>query len=120
MGDAESSRIPPYWEKLRVLSSLFATILIPLVVLLAGHRYTAALKQSEIGIKYVELAISILTAAPEQQTAGLRRWAIDVINHHADVPLSSQAARELETQDLSAVLKMLHDTNKTVIKDMRF
>ncbi|SRR6266446_7663755 len=119
MRGSEDSRLSPQWEKLKVVSVMLATVLIPLVLALVSQWYTAALKENEIGVKYVELSLSILKAPPGQQTPNLRKWAIAVVNHHSQVPLSEEALTELQTQDLSNLLKALHERSMTPIRNLR-
>lgn len=107
------------WEKLKVLSTVAATVLIPLVIAIVSQSYTAAIKSNEIGVKYVELALSILRAPPDPQTENLRAWAVSVIDHHSEVPISGPAQGELQKQDLSNVLKFYRELTMTPIQNMR-
>jgi hypothetical protein len=43
------------WEKLKALSAVLAAVVIPVVVLIVGNNYTAAIKERELQGKFVEL-----------------------------------------------------------------
>ncbi len=111
--------LPIIWEKLRVISTFIATILIPLVIAFVSQSYTKTLKDNEIGVKYVELAVGILREPPEKTPKHLRQWAVEIVNNHSTVPMSVQAIRELETEDLSDVLKDMHPGSINAIKNIR-
>ena len=96
MEKVNDDSLPPIWQKMRVASTMVASIVIPLVLALVGQSYTAALKQNEIGARYVDMAITILKEPPGPENTGLRRWAIGVINYNSQVPLTAEASRELE------------------------
>ncbi len=111
--------LPPSWEKLKIVSTLLATVLIPIVIAAMTQWYTSALKDNEIGVKYVEIALGILRTPPDPQTKNLRTWAIAVVNQHSRVPLSGEAQMELTEKDVSNLLKRLQDMSMTPIPNYR-
>lgn len=77
-----------------------ASMVVPIVLLVVGNRVTSALKDREIKAKYVEVAITILSKAPdaEQQDGeqkALRKWAMEVVNTYADIKLPESTERAL-------------------------
>ena len=104
MEKARNSPLPPLWQKMRVVSTMLASILIPLVIALVSQSFAATLKQNEIGVRYIEMAVGILRAPPEPATNHVRTWAIDVINYHSEVPLSEEVLIELQNEDVSDLL----------------
>jgi hypothetical protein len=104
MSNASSTELPARWERIRILASVASTVLIPVVIAVVTNGYTSAIKQNELGVRYVEIALSILRAPPSEQTSSLRKWAIEVVNTNSQVPLPAEALKELETQDVEKLL----------------
>jgi hypothetical protein len=46
------------WEKLKIITTLVATIIIPVVIGFTGNDYTRAIKEREIEGKFVELSVN--------------------------------------------------------------
>lgn len=46
-------------------------------------------------VKMIEIAASILTIPPDPKNEALRKWAVDVIDKFAPVPLEADARKEL-------------------------
>lgn len=84
-----------WWERAKTSSGIVAAIIIPVVVLVVGNRYSAAIKERELEGKFVELAVSILKEQPDKQSRSLRDWATQVITRYSGVPLSEEAKKEL-------------------------
>lgn len=57
-------------------------------------------KDNEVQLKYIELSIQILTAAPSESSQPVRKWAIDTINRYSEVKTDSEAENELLKQRL--------------------
>ena len=83
------------WEKARILTTIFSALLIPVVIAIVGNWYTSALSKRELDVRYVEIAISILSSEPKKETKMIRHWAVDVINTHSSVKMSEEAKREV-------------------------
>lgn len=73
----------------------FATVVLSGAVAFVGNEYSAALKERELQGKFVEIAIEILRNEPEPEKAGLRRWAVEVIDSYSGVPLKNDAKETL-------------------------
>ena len=87
-------------KNIQVIGALVASIAIPLVIALIGHWYTDALKERELRIRYVELAISILNHEPKDHTREIRNWAIEIVNEHSSVKMSSDTIVQLQNRQL--------------------
>lgn len=53
------------------------------------------MKNSESRVRYVDLAIEQLRAAPTPETTALREWAVELLDSQAPVKLSDAAKRQL-------------------------
>ena len=62
-------------EILKTVSSAFAAIVIPLVLLFVGQSYTSAIKERELQGRFVQLAVTILREEPTEANRNLRKWA---------------------------------------------
>lgn len=98
--------VGPIWEKLKVLSLVFSSLAVPIVLAVLGNTWSSAQKQDEIGVRYVELAASILRSSPTPETRSMRLWAISVIDHYSQVPLPPSAKQELEFQRLQEQMQV--------------
>jgi hypothetical protein len=104
---ARHSDLSPGWEKLKVLSVVFSSLAVPIVLAILGNIWTKSQKQDEIGVRYVELATGILRAPPSEQTKTLRLWAISVVDHYSQVPLPASAKEELQRQQLEEQMRAM-------------
>jgi len=102
-----ATELPPLWEKLKVVSLVTASLMIPLVVAYLGNAVSKDHKDKEIGVRYVELAAGILRTEPNPQTKALREWAVAVIDHFSQVPLPKEAQDELLFMELKAHMQRL-------------
>jgi len=95
------------WEGVGAVVEMVSKILIPIVLGVIGLALNSALKEKDVGVKMVELAVGILRVDPAttdvRQATELRDWAIRVIEHYSEVPLKG-AASELRTRPLQTVL----------------
>jgi uncharacterized protein YjbI with pentapeptide repeats len=89
------------WDKMVSLSTLLASVLVPVVLAIVGNAYTNAMKQSENRVKYTELAMNILKEKPSPDTEALRGWAIEVVNQYSGVQMSDRAKVELSRTRLA-------------------
>lgn len=87
------------WEKLPVISTFLASVLIPVVLAFVGHALTTAMKQGENRVRYSELAISILKEEPSDSNRDVRGWAVEVINRYSGVQMSARTKKyQVRTQ----------------------
>ena len=94
------------WQIAKIIGDIalgVGAIAIPFVIHFSTLNYTNSLKEREIGVRYVEVAIGILREDPSKQnTRELRKWAIDVINKHSTISLSAKAMKDLMERRLAA------------------
>lgn len=63
------------------------------VVVAAEYNLTGTGRQMDV--KMVEIAVGILSKEPKDNIAPAREWAVDVIDHYAQVPLTPEARSAL-------------------------
>ncbi|MDX2220361.1 MAG: 5'-nucleotidase [Burkholderiales bacterium] len=96
--ELEKSRNEKF-ERQKAIAGWISAIAVPLVLGISGYFVTLALKGHDARAKYIEIAVSILSAAPKssEEDKTIRRWAIDILDRHSDVPLSKEAKLVLES-----------------------
>ena len=102
-----ATELPQIWEKIKVLSVVIASLTVPVVVAVVGNSYSKEQKDKEIGVRYVELAVEILRAAPSPDNKALRTWAISVVDHYSVLPLPKEAQAELQFEQLKIQVENL-------------
>ena len=55
------------WDKAKAVSTILASVVIPVAVAFVGNSYSNALKEREFQIRYVELALQILAKEPNDK-----------------------------------------------------
>lgn len=113
-----ATELPPLWEKLKVVSLVTASLMIPLVVAYLGNAVSKDQKDKEIGVRYVELAAGILRTKPNPQTKALREWAVAVIDHYSQVSLPKEAKDELLFMELKAHMQRLSAEQQKVSEEL--
>ena len=101
-----------YWDKAQIIG----TLLIPIAIAVFGIFINNTIKEKEIKLKYIELAISILRDEPKQETIGLREWAINLVQKYSIEKFSEGALEELKRSALPYE-KLLKDTKGEIIRD---
>jgi GH24 family phage-related lysozyme (muramidase) len=96
-----ADEIPVLWKKLEVLSKVLASVLIPVAIAFVGNATKSSIESRNVGLKYIELAVSILKEKPTPETENLRKWAIGTVNSYSTVPLTDAAQKELEKKQLT-------------------
>ena len=84
-----------FWEKLKSISAIVASVFVPLAVVLIGNWYSTAVKESEIQVRYVELAVDILKENPSDNKSNMRSWAVDLVNNYSETKIDKQTREEL-------------------------
>ena len=110
--EIQTPPLAPRWEKARVLSTVFASVFIPIALAIIAQSFSATQQDREISAKYVELAVGILSAKPAPETHALRQWAIETINHYSPVALTREVQDELRMQSLAGELQILLQRNR--------
>jgi hypothetical protein len=85
------------FEGLKNLANAAAAVAIPIVVALLGSYYTAAIKEREVGAKFVELAVQILSKEPTKAEgdAGIRTWATKVLDQYSGVQFDTKTRDDI-------------------------
>jgi hypothetical protein len=102
----EKSSIEKHWWEKRWWDKVIVPIVIPLIIggvaSCWGYFIGSALKDKELKVKYVEIALGILREDPAKDcNGGLRRWAVDIIDKCAVVELNEDARKCLKAKRLS-------------------
>jgi hypothetical protein len=84
------------WDKFKII----AVLILPIVIGVCGYFINSTLKQREIKVRYVEIAVNILREKPRQETNALRDWAVDVLSSYSPIPLRADAINELKQNPL--------------------
>lgn len=85
------------WEKTRIITSSISSIVIPFVIAGVGYFFSQALKEREIQAKFVEIAVNILSQAPDstKENRSIREWATQIIDLYSGVKLSKETKQNL-------------------------
>jgi hypothetical protein len=89
-----------FWEKMRTVTTLLASLVIPLVVVAITQLYTRAEGQRQREARYVELAIEILRDNPREETQAIRNWAIEIVGAYSPITLPVPALEELKLEPI--------------------
>jgi hypothetical protein len=111
-------RLTSVWEKARAVSTIVATVVIPLAIALSSNWYGQQQKDKEVQLKYIELSIQILSAPPTDSNQAVRKWAIDTINRYSEVKIDAQAEEELLKEQLRRIIDSYNKTSKGIIGEM--
>ena len=79
-----------WWDKLKIIVTSITAIAIPIVSLIIGNMYTEAIKEKELQIKMVEMAVGVLKETnlpPTEEYKSLKNWANEIIDRYSGVPL---------------------------------
>ncbi len=83
------------WDKVKIVSGLIASILIPIVIAWIGYKSNETLKYQDVSLKYTELSIGILQSEEYVDSPKLRTWAVKVIDKYSGVSLGESGSEEL-------------------------
>lgn len=104
-----SDEPPSIWKKAQTVSTIIASVLIPIVIAFIGHIVNQSIKNNELSLSYIELAVGILKDEPKPGTENLRAWAIDVVNNYSSVKLTTDAKKELRERPLPLIGSIDHN-----------
>ena len=77
------------WDKARIIATVFGAIgavAISIVVAVVGSEVNTSLKERDIDVQMIELAVSILQQEPSPDTEALRDWAVRMVDKHSGEP----------------------------------
>ena len=101
------------WDKLQVIINFSAVVVIAGI----GLFVDSTLKKHEVNVKYVEMAVGILRAKPDESQKNLRAWAISVVNAYSKIPLSTEAQEELKIKSLPMGKALLDENGNVVLSE---
>lgn len=70
--------------------------IIPITIALVSVYYTNVQKNSEINLKYIELAIDILKQPSSDNNKYLKDYAKNIIKEYSEIPLSKEVEEEIK------------------------
>lgn len=120
MSEKTEKQAKDAWDKFQILSSLLIAIVIAVVGWCINSTLQSreiALKNREVNVKLVEVAIGILQTKPDDAHKDTRMWAIAVMEKYSEIPFSPQAIQELKTNSLP-VGKLLIGAGGDVMLDV--
>ncbi len=87
------------WDKLQILG---VSLMAPILLALVGSCFNDSIKQRDIEVRFVEMAIGVLKQDPAKHpnTKEIREWAFDVLVQHSPVDFSESARQELKNEPL--------------------
>jgi hypothetical protein len=87
---------PDRWCRVQIIATVLSVVAIPIVVALMGNRIAMSMKNRDVEVRLVELAIGILQT-PSEQREDLHGWARRVVDRYSGVSLSTRAAEQFGT-----------------------
>jgi WD40 repeat protein len=83
-------------------AKILSLVAIPLVIALFGWMIQNQLSQRSLSQEYVKLAVSILQSPKSSEVpAGLRDWAVDLLNENSPTKFSPETVRQLKAGDIN-------------------
>lgn len=112
----ETEKAAPNKERYDIerLAKILSLVAIPVVLAILGWVIQNRLSDRNLSQEYVKLAVSILEKPKSSEIpAGLRDWAVDLLNQNAPTKFSAETIRQLKTGEinLAAVLGNLAATS---------
>ncbi|WCD83290.1 hypothetical protein [Pseudomonas sp. TUM22785] len=85
------------WQKLDYISKAIAAVFIPIAIAVLADVVASANKQRDAEVKFVELAVTILTEDPRTDENAkadqeIRGWAVKILDAYSGVPMSKDQA----------------------------
>ncbi len=100
-----------FWDKLKI----YSFVAIPIIIAFLGHSANISLKEKDVGVRMVEMAVGILKEDPKDnpETPALRKWATSIIEKYSKVKLTKSAKKELEEKPLPKTVAWSTQTAQT-------
>jgi hypothetical protein len=116
--DKNTQQSPRWLVIVRDISAIIAAIVIPVTLAISGNHINSTIKDKEIRLQYVGIAVDILKSKPTDETKALRDWSILVIQEYSTIPFSTNAINELQSNPLPKASLLLDvDGNKILDVD---
>jgi len=79
---------------------ILAQVAIPVVIVVIGAQINHSVATMDVRLKYVELAVTMLTGEEDEVDQELRAWAVDVLQAYTPIPLSPETAQRLRMGEI--------------------
>ena len=90
------------WNLSQGLLNFLASILISVTLTIIGIDISSSIREKDIQIQYVQLAVGILRKPPDKNSnTSLREWAVNVLNKYSMVPIPNNLQQDLLENQLS-------------------
>lgn len=83
------------WEKWKIISTSISVLLVPILLAFIANIYSKSIKESELKVKYLDLAIKILQQEPKKENESIRSWALEIINHYSEIKINKSTGAML-------------------------
>lgn len=93
---AHGKALKPGWQITFGIGEMVAAVLIPLAIVWIGGKINDSVARTQVGPEYVELALETIAQDPLAQPAGVREWAVEVLQANSPAPLTDDLVRRLE------------------------
>lgn len=99
--DDRKTRPKDRWDKFRIAAQAVGVALIPVAIAFATVWIDAGIRNRQVDLEMVRLAVGILQEDPEETgLMALREWSMDAIDAYSGIPLPASAREELRNQPL--------------------
>ena len=95
------------WDKLKIFVSIISSFIIPFVIAGSGYYINATLQQNEIavrnveiGVKFIEIATDILSAKPTEDNIELRNWAIQIFKKYSPIEITPEIEQQMKENSI--------------------
>ncbi len=96
---SDESELLSGWKKLQMLSVSVGSLLIPVVLAFSGYEINKTLKESDMAMEYISLAIDVLKAEPAPRYE-LIQWAKATVHHFSDIDLPNVSDDSVKQESL--------------------
>jgi hypothetical protein len=83
------------WDKAEITGKVVGAVAIPLAAVVIGWHWNAERSERQTAASMTEIAVGILSAEPDPDTAQLRVWAISVLQQPQNPPLLTNEAASI-------------------------
>lgn len=88
-----------WWDKAKIIFEIGAI----LAVIYYGNMLNSSLKNKEINLQMVKVAIDVLRTEPTENTQALREWAVEIVDRCSAIPFNENIKKSLLKQQLPYV-----------------
>jgi hypothetical protein len=88
------------WNRVEQISRIAAAVAVPVILWIGSSWIQNALSERSVNKDYVALAVSILAKSDKEVDAGLRKWAVDLLNANSPVKFDPTTSQKLSTGEI--------------------